>query len=86
MKVSHLLRGKSDPFDVLAEATLTELPERQHEEGPRGGISGKKQLCDNRGNMCRAVIGSKGVFLAGSSRKHRENRLQRDPKYNGRHP
>ena len=42
-----------DPFDGLSEATPTELPERQHEEGLRGGISGEKQLCDNRGNTCR---------------------------------
>ena len=60
-------------LDGLSEATPTELPERWHEEGARGGIGGKTQLRDNCGNMCRGVIGSKDVFLAGSSRKHREN-------------
>ena len=56
-----LRRGKSDPFDGLSEATPTEVPERWHEEGPRGGISGEKQLCDNRGNTCWGVIGSKVI-------------------------
>ena len=54
MTRSYLLRGKSDLFDGLSEATPSELLERWHEEGPRGGNSGKKQLCDNR---CYPFIG-----------------------------
>ena len=48
-------------------ATPTEIRERRHEEGPREGNSGEKQLRDNRGNMSGGVIGSKGVFLDGSA-------------------
>ena len=60
---SHLLRGKPDSFDGLSEATPTELQETRREEDPRGGISGKKQLCDHQRNICRGVIGSKDVFF-----------------------
>ena len=49
----HLLRGKSNSFDGLLEATTAKLPKRWHEEGPRGGDSSKEQLCDDRGNTCR---------------------------------
>ena len=55
MTRSHILRGKPDSFDGLSKATLTELPERRHEEGDRGEIGGKKQLCDNRANMSRST-------------------------------
>ena len=44
--------GNGDPFDGFSKATTADLPKRRYEEGPRGVDSGKKQLCNDRGNMC----------------------------------
>ena len=68
MERSHLLQGKKDSFDGLLKSSLAELPKMRHEEGPKGGDSGKKKLCDDHKNTCGLVIWSKNIFLVRSAR------------------
>ena len=75
MTGSYLLRGKSDSLNGFSEASPNKLPESRHEEGPRGGDSGEKKLCDNYGHTCGRVIWSKDIFLAKSARNLGESRL-----------
>ena len=66
MTGSYLLQGKSDPFDGLSEATPTELPERRHEEGARGGMKRLMEEAAARHSETVHYSASAGIRVEGS--------------------